>query len=166
MESADPASDLDIRRSDPSTSGRLLGTSEGFQAFGSGPDLGYVIEPNTEYTVSLTVTRTVAGTLDITAEFGGGIHTSSDLAPASYSFGMLALGASTGALGFSNTPGVDPNVINDNGLDINSFSVEFTAGEPVVIDNPDGETGEPVFAQIVNDVFAICLLYTSPSPRD
>lgn len=155
VENAVAATDLDIRRSDPSASGRLLSTTAGFTAFGSGPDLGYVIEPNTEYTVALTVTRTTAGSLDITADFNGATHTSSDLAPASFNFGMLAIGSSSGAFGSSNTAGLDPNTINDNGIDINSFSVEFIAGEPVVIDNPGGETGTPVFAEIVNDVFAI-----------
>ena len=155
IENADPATDLDIRRSDPSATGRLISTSSGFTAFGSGPDVGYVIAPNTEYTVILTVTRTVAGTLDITADFGGATQTSADFAPASYDFGMLAIGASSGALGSSNTAGLDPNVINDNGIDITNFNVEFTAGDPVVIDDPDGETGTPVFAEVVNDVFAI-----------
>ena len=154
VENADLATDLDIRRSDPSATGRLLSTTTGFTAFGSGPDVGYTIEPNTEYSVVLVVTRTAVGTLDITAEFAGATHTSSDFAPASFSFGMLGISSSSGAFGSSNTAGVDPNIINDNGIDINSFSVEFTAGEPVVDDNPDGETGTPVFAEIVNDVFA------------
>ncbi|MBX2849023.1 MAG: polysaccharide lyase family 7 protein [Acidiferrobacterales bacterium] len=154
VESADPATDLDIRRSDPSSTGRLLATSSGFTAFGSGPDLGYAIQPNTQYTVVLTVTRTVAGTLDITAEFDGATHTSTDLAPASYSFGMLALGSSSGAFGSTNTVGLDPNIINDNGVDITNFSIEFTAGDPVDDTDPVDDPGTPVFAQVVNDVFA------------
>ena len=84
VENADLATDLDIRRSDPSATGRLLSTTTGFTAFGSGPDVGYTIEPNTEYSVVLVVTRTAAGTLDITAEFAGATHTSSDFAPVSY----------------------------------------------------------------------------------
>jgi len=147
--------DLDIRRSDPSDTGRLLATTTGFTAFGSGPDEGYVIEANTEYTVILTVTRTLAGTLDISADFGGLIHTSSDLAPASYNFGMLAMGASTQAFGDSNIAGTDPDTINNNGIDITAFSVEFTAGEPVDIDDPDDGTGTVTDAVIVDDVFAI-----------
>ncbi len=154
VENADPATDLDIRRSDPSATGRLLGTSTGFTAFGSGPDVGYTIEPNTEYTLVMKVVRTTAGTLDITAEFNGGVHTSTDFAPASYSFGMLAMGASTGAFGSTNTAGTDPNVINDNGVDITAFKVEFIAGDPVDDGGSDGGTGEGVFAEVVNDVFA------------
>ncbi|GAA6137434.1 hypothetical protein NBRC116583_11810 [Arenicella sp. 4NH20-0111] len=159
IEAADPATDLDIRRSDPSATGRLLSTTSGFTAFGSGPDLGYVIEASTEYTVVLTATRTVSGTLDIRVDFNGASHTSTDLAPASYSFGMLAMGVSSGALGSSNTAGVDPNIINDNGLDITRVSAEFTPGDPDVIDNPDdgsdGGTGTVVFAEVVDDVFLI-----------
>ena len=155
VEGADPATDLDIRRSDPSASGRLLSTTTGFTAFGSGPDLGYVIEANTEYTVALTVTRTVADTLDIRADFNGGTHTSSDFAPASFNFGMLAMSSSSGAFGSSNSAGLDPNIINDNGVDITSFSVEFNAGDPVDPDNPDGSPSTGVFAEVVNDVFAI-----------
>ncbi len=154
IESTDPTTDLDIRRSDPSPTGRLLSTTSGFTAFGSGPDLGYAIEPNTDYTIGLKVARTVAGTLEITADFNGATQTSTDFAPASYNFGMLALSASSGAVGSSNAVGTDPNTINDNGIDVTSFSVEFTPGDPVVIDNPGGDAGDGVFAEIVNDVFA------------
>ena len=162
VESADPATDLDIRRSDPSTSGRLLGTTGGFTAFGSGPDVGYVIEANTEYTVNLSVTRTATGTLEITAEFGGATHTSTDAAPASFSFGMLAMGSSTGAFGSSNTAGDDPTTINDNGIDITGFSAVFTAGDPTTVDEPVDDPADPndpigpaAFAEVVNDVFAV-----------
>jgi len=155
VESADPATDLDIRRSDPSATGRLLSTTTGFTAFGSGPDLGYAIEANTEYTVALTVTRTAAGALDILADFNGATHTSTDLAPASFNFGMLAIGASSGAFGSSNIAGTDPNTINDNGIDITGFSAEFTPGDPTNPDNPGGDTGTVVVAEVVNDVFEI-----------
>ena len=155
VENADLATDLDFRRSDPSATGRLISTSTGFTSMGNGPDIGYVIEANSQYTVTVTVVRTLAGTLDITAEFNGATFTVSDFAPASTSYGMLAVGASSGAFGSSNVAGVDPNIINDNGIDITSFSVEFTAGDPVDVDDPDNETGTPVFAEVVNDVFAI-----------
>ncbi len=154
VESADPTTDLDIRRSDPSTTGRLLSTTTGFTAFGSGPDLGYAIVQNSEYIVELTVTRTVAGTLEIQAAFDGGTHTSTDFAPASFSFGMLGVSSSSGAFGSSNSAGLDPNIINDNGVDITGFSVEFTAGDPVDPGDTDGEPGVGVFAEVVNDVFA------------
>lgn len=45
--------DLDIRRSDPSTSGRLLGTNSGVPSIGSSPNLGYVFAPNTDYTLAI-----------------------------------------------------------------------------------------------------------------
>ena len=155
VESVDPTTDLNIRRSDPSASGRLLSTSTGFTSFGSGPDLGYVFEPNTEYTVTITVTRTELDSLDITTDFGGASYTASDVTPASFSFGMLAMHASSDAFGSSNVVGDDPNVINDNGMDITRFSVEFSAGDTTVIDSPVNEPGVPVFAEVVNDVFAI-----------
>ena len=155
VESADTATDLDIRRSDPSMSGRLLGTSSGFTAFGSGPDEGYTIEANTEYTVVLTVTRTVADTLEIRTDFGGATHTSTDLAPASFNIGMLAMGASTGAFGSSNSVGTDPNTINDNGIDITSVKVEFTAGDGTDPGDGGGSGGGTDPVTVVNDVFAV-----------
>ena len=129
VENADPKSDIDIRRSVPSKTGRLLSTTEGFKAFGSGPDLGYKITPNTDYTVIFTVTRTASDTLEIYTEFEGGTHTSTDEKPASFNFGMLAIGASTEAVGSSNKVGKDPKQINDNGIDLSSFSVEFIAAK-------------------------------------
>ena len=155
VESADPATDLNIRRSDPSDTGRLLSTSTGFTSFGSGPDLGYVFEPNTEYTVAVSVVRTVTDSLDITAEFNGALYTAFDVTPASFSFGMLGMHASSDAFGSVNVVGDDQSVINDNGLDITRVAVEFTAGDTTGVDNPVDEPGVPVFAEIVNDVFAI-----------
>jgi len=130
VEAADPATDLDIRRSDPSTTGRLLATSSGFASIGNGPDVGYAFEVNTQYTVVLTVTRTATSTFDISADFAGATFTATDLAPASFNIGMLAMGSSSGAFGTSNAPGTDANVVNDNGIDINSFNVEVTTFPP------------------------------------
>lgn len=155
VENADPASDLDIRRSDPSATGRLLGTSSGFTALGSGPDFGYTIQANTEYTVYLSVMRAVSGALEITATFNGQSHTSIDLAPASYNIGMLAVGASTGAAGSTNIPGMDPSIVNDNGLDLTRVLVSFTAGASNDGGDPGGEPSSGTFSQVVNDVFAV-----------
>jgi len=162
IESALPTTDLDIRRSDPSTTGRLLATGTGFTAFGSGPDLGYVIEANTQYTVVFTVTRTASDALDIRADFGDNTHTSTDVAPASFSFGMLAMGASTEAFGSTNAAGIDPNIINDNGVDIDSFSVEFIPSDSTIINDPVDDTITPpdtgagdVVTTVVEDIFAI-----------
>lgn len=122
VEPSDPAADIQIRRSDPSTSGRLLGTNTGVSDLGSGPDIGYVFAPNTSYTATMTITRNAGGDLDITSEFLGNSHTENDAAPASYDFGMLAFGASTNAFGTSNTP-----FEADNGIDFTNIQVEFNA---------------------------------------
>ncbi|MBX2849529.1 MAG: polysaccharide lyase family 7 protein [Acidiferrobacterales bacterium] len=131
IESADMTTDLDIRRSNPSDSGRLLATTSGFTSLGSGPDIGYVISANTDYTVVFTLTRTVNNGLEIRADFGEDTFTVTDTSPASFNVGMLAMGASSGALGNSSTPSDPMNVVTNNGLDITSFAVEF-------IPNPDG----------------------------
>ncbi|MEO0529401.1 MAG: hypothetical protein AAF266_02365 [Planctomycetota bacterium] len=120
VESADSGTDLNIRSSDPTTSGRLLATSSGFTSEGSSSDIGYAIVANTEYTATMSATRGPAGELDITTTFLGNSFTITDPAPLSYDFGMLAYGSSSGAFGSSNTPG-DP----DNGIDITNVTVEF-----------------------------------------
>lgn len=125
VESADSGTNLNIRRSQPSTTGRLLSTSSGFDNLGSSSDIGYVIGANEEYTATISATRTASGGLDITTTFLGNSHTESDPAPNSYDFGMLVYGSSSGAFGSSNSPG-DP----DNGIDITNVRVEFLAGIP------------------------------------
>ncbi|MEO1497703.1 MAG: hypothetical protein AAFV43_11195 [Planctomycetota bacterium] len=125
VESADSGTDLNIRESNPSTSGRLLATSSGFTNLGSGSDIGYAIVADTEYTATLSATRTATGGLDVTTTFLGNSHTENVASPLSYDFGMLAYGSSSGAFGSSNTPG-DP----DNGIDITNVRVEFVAGIP------------------------------------
>jgi len=113
VESADPATDLDLRRSNPSTTGLLLSNSTGFTAFGSGPDIGYVFAPDTAYTIVFTLVRTSDDALNITADFLDQSQTVVDTTPASFNFGMLALGASGGAFGSSSAAGAA-----DNGIDI------------------------------------------------
>lgn len=120
VESADSGTNLNLRRSDPSTSGRLLATSSGFSNEGSSSDIGYAIVANTDYTATISATRTAGGALDITTTFLGNSFTITDPAPASYDFGMLAYGASSGSFGSSNSAG-DP----DNGIDITNVTVEF-----------------------------------------
>ena len=161
IENADPATDLSFRRSDPSTSGRLLTTTSGFTEIANGDDAGYVITPNTEYTVDLKIERTEAGGLDITADFLDNSTTGldqpllasftvTDPAPASFDFGMLAFYANSNAVGSSSSVGSDPGVVNDNGIDITNVSVDFVpfyelivADIPVIVpptgDHPDVE---------------------------
>lgn len=119
VEPADSATDLDIRRSDPSTTGRLLATNTGIPSMGSGPDIGYVFTANTSYSVDLEVYRNASGELEITTSFLGNSHTKIDAAPLSYDFGMVGMGSSSGAFGSSNVPGEA-----DNGIDITNFKVE------------------------------------------
>jgi hypothetical protein len=121
VESNDPGTDFNIRESNPSTSGRLLATSGGFTSLGSSPDVGYTIVPNTTYTVSLTLERLLNGDIDVTTQLGGASDTETIIAPGSYDFGLLALGASSGAFGSSNTPGDA-----DNGIDITNFTLQFS----------------------------------------
>jgi hypothetical protein len=125
VESADSGTNLNIRRSDPSTTGRLISTSSGFSNEGSSSDIGYVIAANEQHTATISATRTAGGGLDITTTFLGNSFTINDPAPNSFSFGMLAYGASSGAFGSSNSPD-DP----DNGIDITNVKVEFIPGIP------------------------------------
>jgi len=138
IESADPATDLQIRRSDPSATGRLLTTSSGFTAIGDSADIGYVIEANTEYTVDFSILRTETDALEITANFLGNTFTVTDANPGSFDFGLLAFYANSGAVGSSNEVGADPAVVNDNGIDITNVSVDYTRFfSPPLIELPE-----------------------------
>lgn len=121
VESADSGTNLNIRVSNPSTTGRLMSTSSGFTNLGSSSDIGYVIGAEMTYTATISATRTAADGLDITTTFLGNTFTVNDPAPVSFDFGMLTYGASSGAFGSSNSAG-DP----DNGIDITNVTVEFT----------------------------------------
>lgn len=120
VEPSDPATDIQLRRSDPSTSGRLLGTNTGVSSMSSGDDIGYVFAPDTAYSVSLTITRNLLDELVISSEFLGNTHSDTDDSPLSFDFGMLAFGSSSGAFGTSNTAGDA-----DNGLDFTNVTVEY-----------------------------------------
>ena len=120
IENADSGTDLDIRRSDPSTTGRLLTTSSGFTSLGTSDDIGYVIEPNTEYTVDFMLVRTEADELEINVAFLGNTLTVVDATPGSFDFGLLGVYANSNAVGSSNTPGEE-----DNGIDITNVSVDY-----------------------------------------
>lgn len=120
VESADAGTNLNIRRSQPSTTGRFISTSSGFDNLGSSSDIGYAIGADTVYTATISAIRTAGGGLDVTTTFLGNSFTVSDAAPSSFDFNMLGYGASSGAFGSSNSAG-DP----DNGLDITNVTVEF-----------------------------------------
>ena len=121
VESSDPASDYEIRRSNPSTSGRLLATTGGFTSLpgSSGPDVGYAFVADTEYTITYEILHNAAGGLDITVGgLGGSDLTLTDAAPGTFDFNMIGLGASTDAFGTSNTVGDA-----DNGIDITNLTI-------------------------------------------
>ncbi len=138
----DPSSvtnqDIDIRNSETSnTSGRLLSTNTGTPSLGSGPDLGYVFQPNNQYTLTQKLTLNAAGELVIDVTFedvtGGsviGTHSETDSTPNTLSFGFLGLGASSEAFGVSNDAGVA-----DNGIDINNFTLIADIA-PAVVPEP------------------------------
>lgn len=160
VESADTGTDLDIRKSSPSNTGRLIGTNTGFTPLGSTPDVGYAFAPNTTYTVVFTFAAIAGNGLTITTDFTGfgddASNTVTDLQPLSYNFGMLALGASTNAFGSSN---VNDGGI-DNGIEINNFVVEVVANpnpvDPVTpfVPEPPEPPVDPDITQIVNDDLA------------
>ena len=131
----DPATvtnqDVNIRRSDPSTTGRLLGTNTGISNFSSSADNGYVFTPNTTYSLHTTILRNAANELDITAEFFQGttlIDSVNDVDsnPLGFDFGLFGIGASTNAFGSTNsfdTPA-------DNGIELENITIEFTTTVP------------------------------------
>lgn len=125
----DPATetnqDIDLRRSDPSTTGRLLATNTGTPSIGSGPDIGYVFQPDTQYTLVQSIMRNGASGLDFEVSFFeagvqlGATLLDTDAAPLAFDFGILAIGASSEAFGVSNDAG-----IADNGIDINNLTIQ------------------------------------------
>lgn len=164
VESADPSSDLDIRKSSPSNTGRLIATNTGFTPLGDTPDVGYSFAPDTSYTVVLTFEAIAGNGLTITTDFTGfgddASNTVTDLQPLSYSFGMLALGASTDAFGTSNVPAPNASPAADNGIEITSFVIEVVANQnpvdPVTpfTPAPPEPPVDPDVTQVVNDDLA------------
>lgn len=129
--------DLDLRRSDPSTTGRLLATNTGTPSIGSGPDIGYVFQPNTQYTLIQSIMRNAASGLDFEVSFFeagvqlGSTLLNTDAAPNAFDFGILAIGASSEAFGVSNDAGVA-----DNGIDINNLTIQVDIAETTVVPEP------------------------------
>ena len=131
--------DIQIRISAPTESGRLLGTSSGFDTDSSSSDNGYIIAPNTTYTLTMTLEHTTNDGLNINIDFltEGQLTDSHDFEVTAltetgepnpeltFSFGMLAMGVSAGPLG-SNNDTFDPSSgqPDDNGLNILSFTVD------------------------------------------
>ncbi|MFQ3248195.1 MAG: hypothetical protein ACI9SP_004856 [Arenicella sp.] len=57
-----------------------------------------------------------------------------------FNFGMLAFYANSNAVGSSNSPGSDPTIVNDNGIDITNVAINYTRFfSPEVVDLPPVE---------------------------
>ena len=125
--------DIDVRVTDPAAfTGRLLGTNTGVNSISSGPDLGYVFQADTVYSLHQTYTLNATGGLDILVDFqqGGvsvGTHSFTDTSPATLEFGTLALGASSEAFGLDNDPGDA-----DNGIDLTNVTIHTEIAAAVV----------------------------------
>lgn len=119
--------DFSFREHDPGTvnpTGRLMGTTTGFtQLSPTGPDGAFSFVANTSYTGSLTITRTSATEMTLTATLGAASHTITDVFD-SPSFGMLAFWANSNIFGTASTAGAA-----DNGIDFTNIKIEFQVPE-------------------------------------
>jgi|SRR5687767_13208854 hypothetical protein len=121
------SNDFSFRSHDPGTvnpTGRLMGTTTGFaQLSPTGPDGAFSFAPNTTYTGSLSLTRTNATDMELTATlagpFGLATHTVTDPFD-SANVGMLAFWANSNVFGSSGTPNTA-----DNGIDFSNVTIEF-----------------------------------------
>jgi hypothetical protein len=126
------SNDFSFRAHDPGTvipTGRLMGTTTGFvQVSPTGPDGAFSFAPNSTYTGSLSLTRTNATDMELTATltgpFGSASHTATD-AFDSADVGMLAFWANSNIFGSSATPNTP-----DNGIDFSNVTVEYIVPEP------------------------------------
>ena len=125
--------DLNIRQLDTpvnvgatTPTGRLMGTTTGFTSLGDGPNGAYTFAANTQYTGTLTLTRTGATEMTVTGTLGAATFSIVDPTFDSTDVGMLAFWANSNVFGSSatqNTP--------DNGIDFSNVQVEFIpAPEP------------------------------------
>ncbi len=117
---------IGLRKQDTSAAtGRLLGTSSGFDSLGSGGD-PYSITANTTYIGTFAVTRTGADTADVTSSLldaAGNLlstHTESDASDIANNFGMLAFHANSNTFGLLNSPDLP-----DNGIDFSNVTIEI-----------------------------------------
>ena len=116
--------DTSIRKHQaPNTVGRFLGTTTGWDQFGSSGDAGYSFLPNTEYVGVLSVERTGADSVDIFGSLSQGTtlldsHTEEDASGIANNFGMLGFWANSNT--FGSTTSSDP----DNGITFSNIKVE------------------------------------------
>lgn len=107
--------------------GRLMSTTGNFANIGSGPDVGYVWDPNSTYTGSVSLTRINATEFQLTGTLSGGganlvntSHTETD-AFDSNTFDMFGFHANSNKFGSSSSGGDA-----DNGLDFTNVTITFT----------------------------------------
>ena len=139
--------DLRFRESFPILgTGQLLATTGGFANVGStGPDEGFQILPNTEYTATVSYTLDADGNIELFSSLEGtGVggdpaapfsvsHSVVDSdGPFSTTFGFFGIGVSSDAFGVSNDPGLNAagveidGLANDNGIEITNVRIEFS----------------------------------------
>ncbi len=118
--------DTNIRKHDsPNEVGRFLGTTSEWSGLGSSSDAGYAFEANTEYAVTLSITRTGDDTADISGSLsqGGTIldsHTETDESDIANNFGMLGIWVNSNTFGSTNSQGES----EDNGITFSNVRVE------------------------------------------
>ena len=113
-----------FRERSNASSGQLLSTTADYTTLSTGGSL-YSFAANTTYTGVLTITRTGAGSLDLTSTLFQGAtqlstYTASDASASTTSFGMLAFHANSvtfGSVSTVNTP--------DNGIDFSNVQIEL-----------------------------------------
>ncbi len=129
VRSGDPTSDITFRKSNPSTSGQFLASTSGFTIIGSGPDAGYDISANTDYTATLSFVRNAASELVLTSTLFDGTttfsNTATDVAPLGFDFDLFTFAASSDAFGSSSTA-----LAPDNGIDFTNITIESNVPEP------------------------------------
>ena len=129
---------------DPVT-GRLLTTTDGFDFLESGPNNGFAIAANTQYTGTFSLQLDAAGDIVVTQTLVGGTvnesFTSDPLAVAddltdgevgvnTLTFDFLGFSVTGDAFGSVNNVDDDPLAPLDNGLSFNNVSVTFTQAIP------------------------------------
>ena len=128
--------DLDGDLPDDLQTGRLLATTDGFTFVESGPDNGFAIAPNTQYTGTFALELDAGGDLIVTQTLVGGTVNESFISGAvpftddvaagdagvnTLTFDFLGFSATGDAFGSVNDAGVA-----DNGADFNNVTVTFT----------------------------------------
>ena len=125
--------------------GRLLTTTDGFDERGSGPNNGFAIAANTQYTGTLSLQLDAAGDIVVTQTLVGGTvnesfisnpiavaddAVSGDVGSNTLTFDFLGFSVTGDAFGSVNNVDDRPLVPLDNGLSFNNVSVTFTQAIP------------------------------------